>query len=78
MTVGAGAPARSSTAAMFHWSVVGAVAFSVIDAPADDVVLASDCTQKVSPTGVSTNSCTLVWPDGTVRAAALSQSLPTA
>src|SRR5262249_28130175 len=78
LTVGAGAPASSSTIAMFQRSLVGADAFSVIDALADGVVLFSDCTQNVSPTGVSTNSWTFVWPDGIVRAAARSQSLPTA
>src|SRR4051812_10201281 len=76
-TAAGGVPAVNSTTAMFHWSAVGAVTLSVTVLPADAVVPLADWTQNVSPTAVSTNSCTFVWPAGIVRATARSQSLPT-
>lgn len=49
----------------------------VTTVPAAGVTAAMRCTQKVSPVEVATSWCTIVWFDGTVRAVALSQSLPT-
>src|SRR4051812_34624947 len=76
-TAAGGVPAVNSTTAMFHWSAVGAVALRVTVLPVAPVVPVADWTQNVSPTAVSTNSRTLVWPLGIVRATARSQSLPT-
>src|SRR4051812_39283003 len=60
-TAAGGVPGVNSTIAMFHRSAVGAVVLSVTVLPAAPVVPFADWTQNVSPTAVSTNSCTLVW-----------------
>ncbi len=73
---GALAAGRTSIAARFQRSFVGAVSLSVTGVPLSGVVEVWRCTHKVSPTEAR-NSSTLVWPGPTVRSAARSQSLPT-
>ena len=66
----------TSTAAKFQRSAVGAVSFSVTAVPGSGVAAFCRCTQKVSPTEARYSSA-FVCPPPTVRAVALSQSLPT-
>ena len=65
----------TSAAAKFQRSVVGAVSLSVTLVPAVGVIAVCRWTQNVSPAGAR-YSLTFVWPGPTVRAVALSQSLP--
>ena len=74
---GGGAEAGvTSTAAMFHWSVVGAVSSIVTGSPAAVLVPEDPCTQKVSPSVESTHWSMIDCPVSGVRAMALSQSAP--
>ena len=68
----------TSTAAMFHRWLVGAVAMGVTSVPAEVTAAIRRSTQKVSPTAVSTHWETIEYPRGSVLAVAPSQSLPTA
>ena len=67
---------RTSIEAMFQRSVVGAESLRVTLVPASGVGAVWRCTHIVSPTEAR-NSSTFVWLAPTVRAVALSQSLPT-
>ena len=66
----------TSTAARFQRSLVGAVSFRVTAVPGSGVAAFWRCTHSVSPTEARYSS-TFVCPLPTVRAVALSQSLPT-
>ena len=70
------AAGETSTAAMFHWSSVGAVSKTDTAVPAAWSVV-SDWLQNVSPE-LARNWWSSVWRGATVRFVALSQSLPTA
>jgi hypothetical protein len=61
---------------MFQRSAVGAMSLRLTVVPPTGVGEVWRCTQNVSPTEAR-NSSTLVWFGPTVRAVALSQSLPT-
>src|SRR6185312_10032732 len=77
-TVTWAAPAtRISIAERFQRSVLGSVSFKATAVPAAATAAERACTQKVSPTPLSTHWCTIAWPVPTVRGVALSQSLPT-
>src|SRR5207237_510362 len=65
-------------AAMFHWSVVGAVSLSVTASPVGPVTWPVYCDQKASPERVLRNWWSISWLGPRVLAVALSQSLPTA
>src|SRR4051794_32793396 len=64
--------------ARFQRSLVGAVSLIVTTDPAAPAGAVRRCDQNVSPTEVSTHWLTTDWPDPTVRATELSQSLATA
>src|SRR5215831_833564 len=75
---GFGFPARTSTAARFHRSFVGAVSQRltiVPEAPAGDAI---PCDQNVSPMVLSTCCESRICPGATVRPTAASQSMPAA
>ena len=65
-------PATTSTAARFHWWLVGAVSSMGTSVPAVGVGAVCDWAQKVSPLPVSSHWWRMVCPLPSVRAVAAS------